>query len=183
MMRNFIDRRFPWFLDKFDSYRYPIQKIDVARYFILYYYGGVYLDLDISCPQGLDSLLDTMNEMRKTSMILMTNPIGYSNDVMFAARRNPFFHELTKSLMMHDGWYGSEYLTIMFTTGPMYISTMYQNMPRKIKNDIGILHPELYSPPKGATYKFFQHLKGQSWHGKVRKIASCNGMFIFKFSS
>ncbi len=171
LIRSFILEKFPWFLEKFDSYRYPIQRVDVARYFILYYYGGVYLDLDVSCPQALDTLLHTMDKMKVSSMIPMTYPIGFSNDVMFATKKHPFFHELTKSLLMHDGWYGSEYITIMFTTGPMYLSSIYQDVPDSIKDDVGILHPELYTPKKGAPYKFFQHMRGHSWHGKVSKIS------------
>jgi hypothetical protein len=33
-------------LETFDGYRYPIQRADAIRYFVLAYYGGTYLDLD-----------------------------------------------------------------------------------------------------------------------------------------
>lgn len=55
--REFIAEQYPWFLDTFDSYPYPIQRADAIRYFILHYYGGVYLDLDIGCLRRLDPLL------------------------------------------------------------------------------------------------------------------------------
>lgn len=38
--------RYPWFLDTFDGYPFPIQRADAIRYFVLAHYGGVYLDLD-----------------------------------------------------------------------------------------------------------------------------------------
>ncbi|KAK7743341.1 hypothetical protein SLS62_010664 [Diatrype stigma] len=44
--RTFIEDEYPWFLDTYDSYQFPIQRIDVLRYFLLRQYGGVYLDLD-----------------------------------------------------------------------------------------------------------------------------------------
>ena len=48
MIYNFIYRYYPWFYRIFLSYPYQIQRVDVARYFILYHYGGVYLDVDAS---------------------------------------------------------------------------------------------------------------------------------------
>lgn len=42
-IRQLIQKQYPWFLDTFDEYPYPIQRVDAGRYFILYHYGGVYL--------------------------------------------------------------------------------------------------------------------------------------------
>lgn len=44
--REFIAEEYPWFLDTFDGYKYPIQRADSIRYFVLAHYGGIYLDLD-----------------------------------------------------------------------------------------------------------------------------------------
>jgi len=43
-MRQLIKDDFPWFLGNYDSYTYPIQRADAIRYFILWKYGGVYVD-------------------------------------------------------------------------------------------------------------------------------------------
>lgn len=42
----FIEDNYNWFLPTYDSYKFPIQRVDVMRYFIIRYYGGIYLDLD-----------------------------------------------------------------------------------------------------------------------------------------
>lgn len=44
--REFIASEYPWFLETFDGYQFPIQRADTIRYFVLAYYGGIYLDLD-----------------------------------------------------------------------------------------------------------------------------------------
>lgn len=44
--RDFIAAEYPWFLDTFDGYKYPIQRADSIRYFVLAHYGGTYIDLD-----------------------------------------------------------------------------------------------------------------------------------------
>ena len=55
--RKFIQDHYPDFLEFYDSYSYNIQRADVIRYFILYTYGGVYVDLDLECLQPIDRLL------------------------------------------------------------------------------------------------------------------------------
>lgn len=44
--REFIAAEYPWFLETFDGYKYPIQRADSIRYFVLAHYGGTYIDLD-----------------------------------------------------------------------------------------------------------------------------------------
>lgn len=46
MSRDFIATEYPWFLSTYDSYSFPIQRVDTVRYFILRHYGGIYMDLD-----------------------------------------------------------------------------------------------------------------------------------------
>jgi mannosyltransferase OCH1-like enzyme len=43
-----IQDDFPWFLDTYLSYPRLVQRSDVMRYMVLYKYGGVYLDADVS---------------------------------------------------------------------------------------------------------------------------------------
>lgn len=44
--RAFIEDEFPGFLETYDGYKFPIQRVDVLRYFLLRHYGGIYLDMD-----------------------------------------------------------------------------------------------------------------------------------------
>jgi hypothetical protein len=49
LSREFIAAEYPWFLETFDGYNFPIQRADAIRYFVLAHYGGVYIDLDDVC--------------------------------------------------------------------------------------------------------------------------------------
>lgn len=40
-IRSFLIENYEYFLPTFDSYPYDIQRVDAARYFILYHYGGM----------------------------------------------------------------------------------------------------------------------------------------------
>jgi len=49
MSRDFIETEYPWFLHTYDHYRYPVQRVDAVRYFLMLHYGGIYMDFDNVC--------------------------------------------------------------------------------------------------------------------------------------
>lgn len=55
--RAFIEKNFPWFLERYDSFPAEIYRADAVRYFFLYRFGGIYADLDTECLRNLDPLL------------------------------------------------------------------------------------------------------------------------------
>jgi mannosyltransferase OCH1-like enzyme len=54
---NFLKTYYPWFLPIYEGYEHFICRVDAIRYFWLYHYGGVYVDLDFECLSPLDDLL------------------------------------------------------------------------------------------------------------------------------
>lgn len=52
--RRLIAERHAWFLPCYDAFPRDIQRVDAAKYFILYTFGGVYADLDTECRQPVD---------------------------------------------------------------------------------------------------------------------------------
>jgi len=55
--RNFIEKHFSWFLTTYDSYLAEINRADAVRYFFLFFYGGVYADMDFEALRPLDPLV------------------------------------------------------------------------------------------------------------------------------
>ena len=53
-----IATEFPEYLQLWEDFTQPIQRVDFARYCILYIYGGIYIDLDIKIIQNPGSLLN-----------------------------------------------------------------------------------------------------------------------------
>lgn len=159
MAHDFMEKEYPWFLPTFDSYEYPIERADAIRYFILYKYGGVYIDLDDGCERRLDPLLKFPAFVRKTS------PTGISNDVMGSVPGHPFFLKLMKSLNHYKKDWGVPYMTIMGSTGPIFVSVIWKQYKRWTKmtqdNVVRILQPNDY---KKSTHSFFSIAKGSSWH-------------------
>lgn len=165
--REFIAEHYPWFLDTFDDYEYGIQRADAIRYFILHHYGGIYLDLDIGCVRPLDPLLVYPVILAKTI------PVGVSNDLIFAEKGHPFFAQTIHNLVTFDHDWFLNYPTVMFSTGPMFLSAQYSiytsSHPITLDEpgDIRILPKSLYgknAKDGEAPHSFFAHFYGSSWH-------------------
>ena len=165
--REFIAENYSWFLDTFDAYTYPIQRADAIRYFVLHHYGGVYIDLDIGCLRPLDPLLVYPVILPKTK------PVGVSNDLMFAEKGHPFMAQTIHNLVTFDHSWILNYPTVMFSTGPMFLSAQYglytSSHPTSLGalGEVRILPKSLYgknAQPFEAPHSFFSHFYGSSWH-------------------
>ena len=165
--REFIAEHYSWFLDTFDAYTYPIQRADAIRYFVLHHYGGVYVDLDIGCLRPLDPLLVYPVILPKTK------PVGVSNDLMFSEKGHPFMAQTIHNLVTFDHSWILNYPTVMFSTGPMFLSAQYglytSSNPTSLETlgEVRILPKSLYGKNAElfeAPHSFFSHFYGSSWH-------------------
>ncbi|SCV03182.1 LAME_0H08372g1_1 [Lachancea meyersii CBS 8951] len=156
--RQFIKEEYGWFLDTFDGYRYPIERADALRYFLLSHFGGVYIDLDDGCRRKLDPLLTVPAFVRKTS------PTGISNDVMGSVPRHPFFQKVIESLKKYDRNWFVPYITIMFSTGPLFVSVIWKQYKRWGVPENGVVRILQPADYKKHTYSFFSISQGSSWH-------------------
>ncbi|KAJ7228542.1 glycosyltransferase family 32 protein [Mycena pura] len=161
--REFIARHYPWFLNTFDDYSYAILRADAIRYFVLYHYGGIYMDLDIGCLRPLDPLLVYPVILPKTI------PVGVSNDLMFAQKHHAFFAQTIHNLATFDHSWILNYPTVMFSTGPMFLSMQYGifTAQRVAGGTVRILPKSLYgknAETAEAPHSFFTHHYGSSWH-------------------
>ncbi|CCE65503.1 hypothetical protein TPHA_0L01480 [Tetrapisispora phaffii CBS 4417] len=182
---EFIEEHYPWFAKSFKAYKFPIERADVIRYFILDYYGGIYIDLDDACERKLDPLLQFPAFVRKTS------PTGISNDVMGSKPHHPFFIRLQKNLDKYNRNIHIPYFTILASTGPLFVSLIWKQYKRwgvTPGDEIRILQPEYY---KMHSYSFFSITKGSSWHTEdatfIKSLAShilacVVAGFVFAFS-
>ncbi|KAF2747745.1 glycosyltransferase family 32 protein [Sporormia fimetaria CBS 119925] len=163
--REFIAAEYPWFLETFDGYTYPIQRADAIRYFVLHHFGGIYIDLDDGCNRSLDPLLAYPAWVRRTT------PTGISNDVMGAVPRHPFFLKAIDSLPNYNRKWVLPYITVMASTGPLFLSIIwrhYVNANPQGAERLRILFPDEY---QNHSWSFFTHHLGNSWHNNdVRLI-------------
>ncbi|KAF2841595.1 glycosyltransferase family 32 protein, partial [Patellaria atrata CBS 101060] len=156
--REFIAAEYPWFLETFDAYEFPIQRADSIRYFVLAHFGGIYIDLDDGCNRRLDPLLSYPAWVRRTV------PTGISNDAMGSVPRHKFFLRVIDALPRYDRSWILPYITVMGSTGPLFLSVMWRhyNSEGPVEMDrIRVLFPDEYNH---HPWSFFTHHLGNSWH-------------------
>ncbi|KAK3202413.1 hypothetical protein GRF29_161g1125721 [Pseudopithomyces chartarum] len=162
--REFIAAEYPWFLETFDGYPYPIQRADAIRYFVLHHFGGIYIDLDDGCNRSLDPLLAYPAWVRKT------NPTGISNDAMGSVPRHKFFLNAIDRLPDYNRRWPLPYITVMASTGPLYLSVIwrhYNKLAPEGLDRVRVLFPAEYN---GNSWSFFTHHLGNSWHNNDVKL-------------
>lgn len=112
--------------------QYHIQKCDVARYIILYLYGGVYVDLDYTCFKNLSPLLNRELLLVYESAEIKPKDIkSISNGFMGSISKHPIWLEwldfIDLSLHKISNSKNSIFGNVMNTTGPHNFGTFFVN--------------------------------------------------------
>jgi mannosyltransferase OCH1-like enzyme len=133
--RRFIQDNFPWFVRLYDNYSLNIQRADTVRYFILYAYGGLYVDLDFECLRSVEPLLAQKEcvfgvEASRHAEYHGLNKI-ISNAFMAAGPGNRFFYAIIKDLITSVPTALEKDRFVLETTGPLMITRVYNAYDEK----------------------------------------------------
>jgi mannosyltransferase OCH1-like enzyme len=175
----FIKDKFPEYVNKFNSFKYTIQKIDFFRYLAIYYYGGFYFDVDIELYKKLDDLLNykcifpiefdlntivyflsrfRIPDIKKYSGIqTLTEQLG---QYAFAAEKNnPFIKKIIDNIMIQlipdEDIPKTKEEEVCCTTGPRIVTLTYVNYDKK--NEITIIKPTKYENMMFGDYGKHHH--------------------------
>ncbi len=151
-----IEKEYPWFLETWKSYSYPIQRADSLRYLVLYHYGGIFLDMDLHCRRSLGPL------RRFDFVSPAAYPVGLSNGFLMVSARHPFIKVLVDGLPLFNRNFILPYATVMFSTGCMYLSAQYSlyNDPCHLR----VLDYKEHRLSGHVTTPLFHHHGSSSWH-------------------
>jgi len=172
--QNLLKIYYPWFLSKYNSYTLPIQKTDVIRPFILYHYGGMYVDMDYECFYNFETYLtdnpSPIYIVEETGFL----PVLFQNSLMISIKVHPFWIEVIKEFnkgptlltkILPSG------LCVLYSTGPLLLQNVYNQT--KAKSDIFILPKKQFNP----TLNIFK--KKRCENNKCFAIHHHNGSWIF----
>lgn len=119
--RNFVKKHFPEFIPYYDSFKYPIQRVDAVRYMWLYVNGGIYLDLDIAVNKNLEKLLKCNYDfyLVQSSNVYST----YTNAFMISKPKVDFWLDVIEEMKKPVPWWCvTKHLIVMNSTGPMMLT-------------------------------------------------------------
>jgi mannosyltransferase OCH1-like enzyme len=123
----FIKTKYSWFYPTFSGYSKNINRIDAARYFILYEYGGIYSDMDFECLKNFEHLLlDGCVNIAESPHYPGEK---YQNALMVSTKHHPFWKSIWKYLDKHK-----THENVLVSTGPHAIIShegMFHPLPRE----------------------------------------------------
>jgi hypothetical protein len=127
--RGFIKEYYPWFLPVYDAYPREIYRADAVRYFFLYQFGGLYVDMDTECLKPLAPFFRSgdvwLGRMGTDPDFAHSVP----NAIMASRPRQEFWllaiHFLVENARAQDGPDGMIARGPEVLTGPILLKTAY----------------------------------------------------------
>lgn len=191
-IRNVLQTRPEW-LKAYDNCVHMHQKIDFGRYCVLYFYGGISIDADVSVVNPLDKLWDThdipddrvvvskapLNAIEAS--IVSLRPVRYwlNNATIICPQKNLPGQFILCERMAHILLnppkmlyiFGSPMWQINWTTGPTNFSCIFlDDIPRQ---QYHVLSSDMFEPCVGydnactvdPSKAFLDHHHDGTWHG------------------
>ena len=161
MVLAFFSEHYPWFLATYRAYDYDVMRVDAAKYFILYHYGGIYLDLDERCVQDIKKLIDLVPQGYGMAFP-ESNPSGLSNPVFMAKICHSFLSYVISRMQQDNLWYGIPYITVMLSSGPTFLTVKYHEYLDMVQT----IYDEpiyVFSSDYVLKHKYIKKVKGQTW--------------------
>jgi len=153
-----IAEKYPDFLDIFRGYTQPIRRADALRYFVLYEFGGLYVDMDMEALTPIDSLTHKyscfIGQEPYEHPILDTNFEKLLINALIGCRPgHPFMKMLIDSLPLYSIMWN--YLD---STGPHFVTSVHRQyeMGQLMTNDPNDF---VYVTPSEYFYPTIDHLK------------------------
>ena len=171
-IEHFLKQKFPQYLSTFHKFPYTIQKIDFFRYLAIYYYGGVYLDLDIKLHQSIQDLNNTskcvfpLEFERSTDQILHQQGFQglIGNYAFYAPKNHPFIKKIIDNIVseripikMSECSDYRQY--VYYTTGPVMVTQSY--LDYSSKHEIDIIKPQPFQ--KSSFGNYGKHVQMGTW--------------------
>lgn len=170
-IREYIRKNYPDYLELHDNYKYPIQRADMIRYFILKDYGGIYSDLDLYPTENLEKYFETGSD---SYFVFSPNQNSIINCFMASKKGAKIWDIVIPRLKNKPPSYAiGKHLYIYFTTGPYFLNkTILESdqhitlLPRNLFQAYDLNN----QTDKGASNKIIKEavlhqLEGQSWTG------------------
>ncbi|KAK4137755.1 glycosyltransferase family 32 protein [Trichocladium antarcticum] len=183
--REFIEAQYPWFLNTYDGYRYPVQRVDAVKYFLMQHYGGIYIDLDNGCNSDLTPLL-------YYPLWVTDGDRGtLSNNIIGSRPNHPFWDHLTRSLLSYNWNWLLPFVTISYASGQWFETAVWEEYHAMLPP------PEKSSPHEHRLYRVlmdgrpgadpwvlfnWQAGGGGTWNNWDNQLFWAIGQHLFLFS-
>jgi inositol phosphorylceramide mannosyltransferase catalytic subunit len=180
------------YIKLYDSHTIFAQKADIARYAILYIYGGIYLDMDMICRKNLSSLLNFQVFLTTGYPSFLNFMINrYYNGIIGAIPNHPVFQFVFKNIFERQNSKDK----VLYSTGPILLyDSVIEYIKTTGKNDITVIDRKYIHPcspydddlcPFTCDSCYVAHTNDGSWYSSFvknfYKYAKFKNIYILMF--
>ena len=126
---NLIQTHFSDFYYTYSIYTKNIKKIDIARYFILYKYGGIYADMDYKCFTNFYNMVSSSKVSISESPHVQNEYL--QNALMISPKEHPFWLKVIEKAKKRAS-FSTKPHDVLYETGPVLISDTYFENPTMV---------------------------------------------------
>ncbi len=177
-------------IDTYYKLEYLHQKVDFARYVILYMLGGIYIDMDAYTVKPLDSLFDKFKDYNLLVSKLNMNSLeknimqyNINNGIIISKKGSVVLKDLIDTVTKnpHCESYHNKMACILATTGPyMFTQVMNKYLKKNNKEIIALDHKYLEPCTLGVCDEtkdtYIKHMQEGTWYSN--KIKSIGQMYL-----
>ncbi len=161
-LEQFVQAEFPVLFERWRGFDRPIKRVDMARYCLLYKFGGLYADLDFIFTGPLDEILDENYDLffyRSTQAIVKGwNFLG--NAFMVSKPGQRFWLDVMEYMI---GLAANT--AVLHHTGPLALGAYYASLEEKPK--ALIFGPEYFDNNKCqdgvGEHRYGYHMRTATW--------------------
>ena len=147
-----------------------IQKIDIYKYIVLYYFGGIYLDLDIQINKPFDKdfykLIEGSELVFSYMRIYSLLPFQVVNNGIIIANRigSPIFIDIISKIPWDNMTYKNKDWAVLDTTGPFALGNIIKDHPSVLILQPDYLEGRPLVPWIGDSHGIYiTHLHHSNW--------------------
>jgi inositol phosphorylceramide mannosyltransferase catalytic subunit len=165
-IRTWLKADYSWFVSTYENYHYDMQRIDAMKYFLLFHFGGIYIDLDVLCnAQDILTAMIPTNRINDEPDIIFhmgQEGIAANTDIMAAKQFHPFFKFALNRLKSANRWFYLYHLTIILSAGPTFLHGIYRQYPFK---------ETIYLIPNHDLWgRLVDGVGGATWYGRDTRL-------------
>ena len=126
IFENEILNQYPNYINIYKNLPFMIQKIDFAKYLILYHMGGIYVDVDTISEKSLELFLkkyDRCDVILTKFKVFEELPIYViNNGIIMSKEKHPLLKNIIENIPTHQLFYDINDWYILKSTGPYYFT-------------------------------------------------------------
>lgn len=151
-LRDMVEKITPQYLEAYDGFEHFIERVDFARYAILYCYGGVYSDMDVKPLKRIDRFVESNkivlgSEPKEHTLLLYGRKSVPCNAFMISPPGEPFWLEFMEYIVKN---YNHKSGRPVWNTGPMALTKFIEERGDEFKDRLEVFDACYFYPLTGA---------------------------------